>query len=188
MTRTTLHPHAAERKLKTSMTRRLYLLRHAKSSWKDPGLADRDRPLAGRGRRAAAALAVHLAEQQILPELVLCSTAVRTRETYERLAAALGTAPVRYERRLYAASADDLLELLRTMPDQFATALVIGHNPGLEDLALLLARPSPERDNLQAKLPTGALATLELTSASWSRLEPGCASLIAYVRPRDLER
>ncbi|HEY6890145.1 MAG TPA: histidine phosphatase family protein [Solirubrobacter sp.] len=164
------------------MTRRLYLLRHAKSSWKDPGLADHDRPLSGRGRRAAAALAVHLAQERIRPELVLCSTALRTRETYERLEAALETAPVHFERRLYAASADDLLELLRTVPDQFATALVIGHNPGLEELALQLARPSPARDALQAKFPTAALATLELTSSSWSELAPGCASLIAYRR------
>jgi phosphohistidine phosphatase len=170
------------------MTRRLYLLRHAKSSWKNPALADHDRPLAGRGRRAAAALADHMAEHQIVPEFVLCSTALRTRETYERLEAVLEGAPVLYERRMYAASADDLLELLRTVPDQISSVLLIGHNPGIEELGLQLARPSPERDNLQAKFPTAALATLELTSSRWYELGPGCASLIAYVRPRDLDR
>jgi len=163
--------------------KRLYLLRHAKSSWKDTTLADHDRPLAGRGRRAAAAMADHMAQHQIVPDLVLCSTAVRTRETYERLQAA----PVRFERRLYAASADDLLELVRTLPDDVGTVLLIGHNPGIEDLALRLARPSPERDRLQAKFPTAALATLELTGSRWSELEPGCASLIAFVRPSDLD-
>ena len=90
--------------------------------------------------------------------------------------------------RLYAASADDLLELLRTVPEQISSVLLIGHNPGLEELGLQLTRPSPERDNLQAKFPTAALATLELTSSRWDELGPGCASLIAYVRPRDLDR
>src|SRR4051812_21666566 len=171
-----------------AMTRRLYLLRHAKSSWKDPAIADHDRPLAGRGRRAAAAMADHMVEHRIVPELVLCSTAVRARETYERLEAPLAGVPVHYERRLYAASADDLLERLRTVPDLISLVLLIGHNPGLEDLALQLARPSPERDNLQAKFPTGALAALTVTGARWSELEPGCATLIAYLRPRDLDR
>ena len=119
---------------------RLHLLRHAKSSWKDESLADRDRPLAGRGRRAAAAMAEHFAAQGIVPGLVLCSTAVRTHQTYARLE--LGDVPVRYEPGIYGASADELLTLLRTVPDTVDTLLMIGHNPGLEDLALLLARPS----------------------------------------------
>jgi phosphohistidine phosphatase len=168
------------------MTRRLYLLRHAKSSWKDPALADHDRPLAGRGRRAATAIAEHMARHAIVPELVLCSTALRTRQTYERLEAALAGATVSYERRLYAASAGDLLERLRTVPDQVNGVLLIGHNPGIEALALQLAQPSPARDDIHAKFPTGALATLELER--WSELEPGSATLIAYVRPRDLEQ
>ena len=169
------------------MTRRLYLLRHAKSSWKDPALADHDRPLAGRGRRAAAAMADHMAEHQILPELVLCSTALRTRETYERLEPALAGPQVHYERRLYGASAGELLKRLRTVPADISTVLLIGHNPGIEELALQLARASPERDDLQVKFPTGALATLEFTGSTWSELEPGCATLIAYTRPRDLD-
>ena len=169
------------------MTRRLHLLRHAKSSWADPGLADHDRPLAGRGRRAAAAIADHMAENHIVADLVLCSTALRTRETYQRLEAALSGAPVHYERRLYTASADDLLERLRIVPDEISAVLLIGHNPGIEDLALKLARPSPERDKLQAKFPTAALATLELTGSRWSELESSCADLIGYVRPRDLK-
>ncbi|WP_028064015.1 SixA phosphatase family protein [Solirubrobacter soli] len=162
----------------------LYLLRHAKSSWADPALADHDRPLAARGRRAAAAIAAHMAEREIVPDLVLCSTSLRTRETYERLEAVLAGAPVRYERRVYAASASELLELLRAVPDEIGSVLLIGHNPGIEELALAVARPSPTRDDLQAKFPTGALATLELSR--WSELAPGCGSLVDYVRPRDL--
>jgi len=164
---------------------RLHLLRHAKSSWKDESLADRDRPLAGRGRRAAAAMAEHFAAQGIVPGLVLCSTAVRTHQTYARLE--LGDVPVRYEPGIYGASADDLLTLLRTVPDTVDTLLMIGHNPGLEDLALLLARPSAERDDLALKFPTGALATLELDAGTrWSGLAPAGATLTAFVRPREL--
>lgn len=170
------------------MPRRLYLLRHAKSSWTDPALADHDRPLAGRGRRAAAAMAAHLAEQAIAPDLVLCSTSVRTRETYARIERALRGAPVRYERRVYAASADDLLALVRAVPDACASVLVIGHNPGLEDLALALARPSGERDAVRAKFPTGALVALEPGGARWAELALGSATLAAFTRPRDLER
>ena len=168
------------------MSRRLYLLRHAKSSWEDPALADHDRPLAGRGRRAATAVAAHIATHALVPDLVLCSTSARTRETYQRIESALAGAPVLFERGVYAASADDLLARLRMVPDQVTSVLVIGHNPGLEDLALLLARPSLERDSLQTKFPTAALATLDLTGSHWSELGRDCANLTAFVRPRDL--
>jgi phosphohistidine phosphatase SixA len=112
------------------MSKRLYLLRHAKSSWKQPELADHDRPLASRGRRAAKAIARHLRERQIAPELVLCSTARRARETLERIEPALATAAVRREPQLYRASADVLFERLRTVPDDVASVMLIGHNPG----------------------------------------------------------
>lgn len=163
---------------------RLYLLRHAKSSWDDPSLTDHDRPLARRGRRAAKAMAAHLARHDIVPELVLCSTAVRTRQTSE---AVLAGAPVLYERELYEARAADLLDRVRRVPDSIGSVLLIGHNPGTEELALWLSRPSPERDEVAVKFPTGALATLELDGASWSGLVPGRASLTAFVRPRDLQ-
>lgn len=130
-------------------------------------------------------MAGHLASHPLVPDLVLCSTALRSRQTCERLAPALAGAPVRYERRIYAASADDLLARVQALPDTVTSVLLIGHNPGLEDLALRLARPAPERDRLAAKFPTGALATLEATTL-WSALGPGCATLTAYVRPRDL--
>jgi phosphohistidine phosphatase len=169
------------------MSKRLYLLRHAKSSWKQPELADHDRPLASRGRRAAKAIARHLRERQIAPELVLCSTARRARETLERIEPALATAAVRREPQLYRASADVLFERLRTVPDDVASVMLIGHNPAIEQLALDLARPSPERRELEAKFPTAALATLELVGPSWRDVSRGGAELISLVRPRDLE-
>jgi phosphohistidine phosphatase len=162
---------------------RLYLLRHAKSSWDEPGLADHDRPLAKRGRRAAKALAGYLREQEIAPELVLCSTARRARETFERIETALGAPAVRHERELYGASPGGLLERLRSVPDGVASVMVIGHNPTLEELALDLARPSPARRELEAKFPTGALATLEFPG-TWRGLDE--AELVTFVRPRDL--
>jgi phosphohistidine phosphatase len=168
--------------------RRLHLLRHAKSSWDDPGLADHDRPLAGRGRRAADAIARHMRAEAIAPELVLCSTAARARETCERIGPALGVAPVRYEAELYGASATTLLERVRAVPVDVASVLLIGHNPALEDLALTVARESPLRRDLQVKFATGALATLAAPNPSWRDLGPGTAELVAFVRPRDLER
>jgi phosphohistidine phosphatase len=124
--------------------KRVYLLRHAKSSWKHPELPDHDRPLAGRGRRAAKAIVRHMRAQEFVPELVLCSTARRARETLERIEPALGRAPVRVERELYGASARELLARLRRLPDDVGSVLVIGHNPGMHELAVELAGSVPE--------------------------------------------
>jgi phosphohistidine phosphatase len=168
--------------------KRVYLLRHAKSSWKEPGLPDRDRPLSGRGRRAAKTIGRHLREQRIAPELVLCSPARRARETLERIEPAFGARAVRVEPRLYGATPDMLLELLRGVPEPVASVMLIGHNPGLERLAVRLARPSPQLRALEAKYPTAALATLTFDVSSWSSLDAGTAELVGFVRPRDLDR
>jgi phosphohistidine phosphatase len=167
--------------------KRLYLLRHAKSSWKDTSRPDRDRPLAARGRRAAKAIASHLHEQRIEPELVLCSAARRARETLDRIEAALGTPAIRVEGDLYAASADALLERLRSVPDKVGSVMLIGHNPALQELALTLARRSDSVRELEAKYPTAALATLIVLVESWEELDRETAELVALVRPRDLE-
>ena len=167
--------------------KRLYLLRHAKSSWKDTSLPDHDRPLAGRGRRAAKAIARHLREQNLEPQLVLCSTARRARETLERIQPALGAATVELEPDLYSASADALLERLRRVPDTVASVMLIGHNPGLQELALDLARPASAARELAAKYPTAALATLAFEASSWRELDDDTAELVDLVRPRDLE-
>src|SRR6476659_3405682 len=149
----------------------LYLLRHAKSSWDDPTLSDRDRPLAPRGRRDAKRIAKHLARLGIEPELVLCSPALRTRETLELLGPALGASPtVRLEVELYAASSASLLERIRAVPETITSLMLIGHNPGLHELALVLASAGAELERLEATFPTAALATLTLSNTPWSRL------------------
>ena len=163
--------------------KRVYLLRHAKSSWKHSELPDHDRPLAGRGRKAAKRIAGHMQARQFEPELVLCSTARRARETLERIEPVLGHAPVRMERALYGASARDLLARLRRLPDDVESVLVIGHNPGMHDLASELAGSAPE---LARKFPTAALAMLAFHGSTWDELGPKTAELVELTRPRDL--
>jgi phosphohistidine phosphatase len=166
----------------------LFLLRHAKSSWDDPGLADHDRPLAPRGKRAAKVIAEHLREERIAPDLVLCSSSQRTRETLERIAPALGgDVAVEIERELYAASADRLLERLRAVDDDVESVMLIGHNPGIEQLALSLAGDGEKLADVRRKYPTAALATLEL-EGRWSELEPGTARLADFVKPKQLAK
>jgi phosphohistidine phosphatase len=166
--------------------KRLHLLRHAKSSWDEPGLDDHDRPLAGRGRRAAEALAGWLEENGVRPELALCSTAVRARQTLELVLAGLGDPVVSYEDGLYLATAGELLQRLRELPDGVGEALVVGHNPGLQDLALELAAPSLARDRIAAKLPTAALVALGADLVRWADLAPEGATVVAFVTPREL--
>ena len=167
--------------------RTLYLLRHAKSSWAEPALPDRNRPLAPRGRRDANRIAKHLVRLEIQPELVLCSSAVRTRETLERLRIARGGgSTVRLEDELYGASAEQLLERIRLVPEAIASVMLIGHNPGLRDLALLLAEDGIDLERLEEKFPTAALATLTIPRRAWSQVEPGAALLTAYVVPKQL--
>jgi phosphohistidine phosphatase len=163
--------------------KRVYLLRHAKSSWKHSDLPDHDRPLAGRGTRAAKRIARHMDARKLEPELVLCSTACRARETLERIVPVLGRAPVRLERELYGASARDLLARLRHLPDDVGSVLVIGHNPGMHELALELAGSAPQ---LAGKFPTAALATLVFHGSTWGELGPEATELVELTRPRDL--
>jgi phosphohistidine phosphatase len=166
--------------------KRLYLLRHAKSSWDDPRLADEDRPLAPRGRRAAKVIAKHLRRMGVAPEVVLCSPSTRTRQTLKRIAPGLGKhADVRSEPEVYAASAAALLEVLHEVPDEVESVMLIGHNPGIQDLALSLAHAGSESTRVKSKFPTAALATLEL-SASWRELVPGSAELVSFVTPKEL--
>jgi phosphohistidine phosphatase len=163
----------------------LYLLRHAKSSWDDPTLADHERPLAPRGRRDTKRIAKHLQRVRIEPELVLCSSATRTRETLDRLRSALATSTIALEEELYGASSDELLARIHVVPDSVGSVMLIGHNPGLHELAVILASTGDELEGLEAKFPTAALATLALAT-TWSRLAPGDATLEAYVVPKQL--
>jgi phosphohistidine phosphatase len=168
--------------------RRVYLLRHAKSSWNDSSLPDRDRPLAKRGKRAAKAVAGHIEAEGIRPDLVLCSPARRTRETFERVQAALGDGvEARFDDALYGATEADLFARLRGLPAEVGSVMLVGHNPGLEDLALVLASKGAERARMEEKYPTAALATIDLPGDDWGAIERGSGELVAYVRPRDLD-
>lgn len=168
--------------------RTLFLFRHAKSSWDDPSLSDHERPLADRGIRTTPVMADHLRDGGIVPDVVLCSSARRTRETLDLLGDAVpDDCDVRFEDALYAASAEALLERLRALPDEAHRVMVIGHNPGLQDLALLLVGSGDRRDRMAKKFPTAALATLHVATGGWSELAAGCAELTDFVRPKDLD-
>jgi phosphohistidine phosphatase len=163
-----------------AMDRQLYVLRHAKSSWDDPGLADHDRTLAPRGLNATKLLARHLREQEIHPALILCSTAVRAQETLE----GIGLEGERsIEEELYTASAGGWIARLNRVPEETRSVMAIGHNPALQQLVLVLAG---RNEQVERKFPTGVLATLTL-DCPWSEVQPGCAELTALVRPKDLD-
>jgi phosphohistidine phosphatase len=166
--------------------RTAHLLRHAKSSWGEAGLADQKRPLAPRGRRDAARMAHRLAELDAPPNLVLCSSAVRTQQTLALIRPALGQAALEVSDDLYGASAAELLSRLGELPDEIGSVLVIGHNPGLQDLALELAAGGDQRPQLEAKFPTCALATLEF-QGRWGDLAAGACELTGFVIPRELD-
>ena len=170
--------------------RRLWLLRHAKSSWHDPGLPDRLRPLAPRGARAVEVLARHLRTTGVAPGLVLCSPAVRAVQTWEGVAPGLPPdSPLEIDESLYQADAGDLLRRLRQVPLPVASVLLVGHNPALEELAAGLAGAGSAslRERLGTKFPTGALATLDVPG-SWREIGWGVGTLVAFVVPRDLRR
>ena len=165
----------------------LHLLRHAKSSWADPDQPDRDRPLAPRGRRAARSVADHLRKRHPGIELVLCSPAVRAVQTLDLLRPALrDRVEVLVEDELYGAGATELLARLQRVPDRVGSTLVVGHNPGLQELAVLLAREGRLRERATAHFPTAILATLALGKRPWSALEPGGADLVSLVLAREL--
>jgi phosphohistidine phosphatase len=166
--------------------KRLALLRHAKSSWDDPDLRDRDRPLAPRGRKAAKRIGRWARKHEIRPQLVVCSSAVRARETLTRMLPSLGEPDVWIEVALYAASAETLLARVRSLPDEVDDVMLVGHNPGVMDLVLVLAAPGRLRERAAANVPTGALAVLKTGAAHWSDVSVGTASLAAFVVPRDL--
>jgi phosphohistidine phosphatase len=166
------------------VVRRLYLLRHAKSSWGDPDLADHARPLSPRGEQAAQDMATHFRREAVLPALVLCSTALRARQTLEALS--LRT-EVSFEDGLYGAGGAELHARLQHLSDGTGSALVVGHNPGLQELAVsLIGKGDPLAiARLRDKLPTGALVNLEF-QGTWASLAAGEATLVALVVPSEL--
>jgi phosphohistidine phosphatase len=166
--------------------RRLVVLRHAKSA-RPTGTADHERPLAPRGRRDAPAAGHALAEADLLPDLALCSTAVRARQTWALAAGQWGTPPpVRHDPRLYGADAGELLAVVREVPAGVATLLLVGHNPGLEDLILDLAGDGlgDTLEQVRTKFPTSAVAVLAWHGTTWRSLTPGTALLASVTVPR----
>jgi phosphohistidine phosphatase len=160
----------------------LYLLRHAKAEAKNPG-GDRDRVLAERGRADAKAMAAIVAKRAIAPELVLCSGAARTRETLAILLPMLNPAPrVLTEDEIYLADARQLLKRLRAVPEAVESLMLVGHNPGLQELALLLSdrNSGPPMTKLAEGFPTSALACFEAL-LPWPALEPRSATLTAML-------
>ncbi len=166
---------------------RLWLLRHAKSSWDEPGLDDRDRPLAPRGERSADRMSDYLLAEGIRPDVVLCSSALRTRETLARVLPALGPdLEIHIEPALYTFDAGSLLERVRAIPDG-VSAMLIGHNPAMQELAIRLAARGDGLDTLAQKYPTGALAELEFPAGSWHEVGPATGELTRFVVPRELD-
>jgi phosphohistidine phosphatase len=162
--------------------KQLHILRHAKSSWDDPDLADHERPLAPRGEKAAVRIAEYARSKGIAPELVLCSTAVRARQTLAALLPVLsGDVEIRLEDVLYGAGVDTALARLHDVDEVVGSVLVVGHNPTLHELALALTG----REDALERFPTGALASIALTT-SWADIAEGGADLVAFVVPREL--
>ena len=168
----------------------LYLLRHAKSSWDDPERADHDRPLAPRGRAAAPRIAVWLRTQARRPELVVCSSAARARETWDLVARELQPVPeVDVRRALYDAGADQVIATASATPARVGALMLVGHNPALEDAARLLAGAGDARAlaAMRRKYPTAAVAELSFEVDRWSDVSRDTGYLARFVRPKDLE-
>jgi phosphohistidine phosphatase len=172
------------------MTSRLLLLRHAKSDWSQSGLADRDRPLAKRGRDAAKVIAGYIRQQQLAPDRVLSSPATRTRQTVSVVLDIIGTSPkIVFDETLYDfGSGERLLAAIRNEGGDAATLMLVGHNPAIERLAALLAGTGDTAlmAAMTRKFPTAALAVLDFETRAWSAVKPGKGTLTAFVTPKGL--
>jgi len=169
--------------------RRLLLLRHAKTERPEPGERDRDRRLTKRGREDAPLIGAYMARHGLVPDLALVSPATRAEETWALIAKALPTAPkVVEEEGIYNAGRDKLIGIIRTARDAHVL-LVVGHNPGLHDLAVsLIASGDVEaRERVNEKLPTSGLVVIDLAFDDWSRLHPNAGRIERFVSPRLIE-
>jgi phosphohistidine phosphatase len=171
----------------------VYLLRHAKSDWGNAGIKDHDRPLNERGREAAPKIGAYVKSKRYKPDTILCSTARRTIETFDLVKTAAGAAsPVKFEETLYLAELRHLIDRLRWLDDRFKSAMFIGHNPGMEQLANALPRPPASaaeeklHRRMREKFSTCALAVIKLPVEVWREVKPGIGTLVDFVRPRDL--
>ena len=169
----------------------LYLLRHAKSARDRWTGKDFERPLNKRGKAACGLIAAHLAGRSVVPDIVCCSTAVRARQTLEHIATALSwpgedsRPQITFRDEIYLASEKELLGEVRHLDNDLQSAMFIGHNPGIEVLAISLAGggDSDAIEQLERKYPTAALATLTFEGASWQDAAPGAGTLVEFVKP-----
>ncbi len=173
----------------------LSLLRHAKSSWDEPGLGDRERPLAKRGLKAAPKVGAALAAMGVKPDLVLCSGAVRTRETLTLVLPKFPAPPppVVYDDSIYMATPAALLMRIRSVEAEHTDpkprhVMVIGHNPGLEELAMLLIGSGADDDmsRIAEKFPTAAVAIIAFETDDWTEIDAGTGRLEHFIMPRQL--
>ncbi|KTW17941.1 SixA phosphatase family protein [Sphingomonas sanguinis] len=166
----------------------LTLLRHAKSSWDDPVARDFDRPLNAKGRRAAAMIGRELKSLAFEFDHILASPAIRVMETLDEVWGGYGRRlePV-WDKALYLASAASLLDQVHALPDTAEHVLMVGHNPGLEDLVLDLTLDGELRERVEDKYPTATVAQMTLPIAAWTEARSHSATLVAFIRPRDLD-
>jgi phosphohistidine phosphatase len=168
----------------------LTILRHAKSSWAEPGQQDFDRPLNERGRKAARRIGRELKHRKMHFDVVLASAAVRVQETLEELFEGYGEElEVGVEAQVYEADVQTLLSLVREIPESGTTAMLVGHNPGLHRLVLELANEDSAglRERLESRFPTAAAAVIDLNAETWSDVTPGCGLIRALILPKELD-
>ncbi|MGO4684915.1 SixA phosphatase family protein [Hyphomicrobium sp. 2TAF46] len=179
-------PFVAQRQPKAAMLS-LALLRHAKSSWEAKDIDDFDRPLNDRGRTAAPVMGAVLQELNFAPDRILCSPAKRTQETLTLISPFVKDAEVTFDEQLYLTSQETLLSRLKAVPVGVKKVLMIGHNPGMHGLALMLAGTGDAKSisRLEDKFPTAALATFSFPQVAWRDLTPASGHLEAFVTPRD---
>lgn len=167
--------------------KKLTLLRHAKSEWNSTTARDFDRPLNARGREAARAMGLEMRRLGMRFDRVIASPAARVLETITGTAETFGPLAPDYDESVYLALVETLLGIVRGTDESADSMLIVGHNPGMERLALLLAAPSALRDEVAVKYPTGALATIDLPVVRWRDVAEGCGTLSRFIRPRDLD-
>ncbi len=169
---------SAARRAKT-----LYLFRHAKSSWDDPGLSDFDRPLTKRGEKSAPLMGKVMRARDVCPSVVICSPSKRTRQTAKMALkkAGLDEAEIVFDNGLYHATTGGLIDITKKIDDLLSTAMLIGHNPGLSELVYLLT-------GVEEAFPTAALACIRLNIAHWKDLKTGSGKMEWIVRPREIVR
>ena len=168
--------------------RRLILLRHTKSDWPD-GIGDHERPLAKRGRRAGLVMGSYIAQKGLLPDIAIVSTARRTQETWELVRPAFASLPVqRNEPRIYEAPVHVLLDVIREVDEAAQTLLMVGHNPGFQNMALDLIGEADQADiaRLRTKFPTGGLVVVDLQVGSWAEVAAKCGRLELFETPRSV--